>query len=393
MGGLVGYVNDLFCNGNKVDDLCTIGKVQGKAALAVAASHRKLGLRAVCVYQHQPVTGYDIGIHHHVQGDIDLGNAVTADQGHGHNTLTICQRTVEDRQTREVGVGGSNCLQSGRIFLRTGGNIYPMAGQNACLIQVEVYIGIGNQSRNHFLFLKDKAAICTMAALSQANGAVSGSHGGIHNRGVAFGRAFIGLGVSYITTVTLCGFGAVLSAGGIVVADVVGKAVIQSRNRFLCNQDFVADRAVAALSQACFGAGCCNSRVNHFGVVGGGDNFLGNQYFITVTAVATFSQARFGAGGSYGNIFNYVCMIVGIDRKALCRNGIATAFALLCCCCSLRYTSSRNFRNILIIVSEGFSFLSLGYEPVAINAISPLTQYNGALGAALMAYQVASRQK
>ena len=393
MGGLVGYVNDLFCNGNKVDDLCTIGKVQGKAALAVAASHRKLGLRAVCVYQHQPVTGYDIGIHHHVQGDIDLGNAVTADQGHGHNTLTICQRTVEDRQTREVGVGGSNCLQSGRIFLRTGGNIYPMAGQNACLIQVEVYIGIGNQSRNHFLFLKDKAAICTMAALSQANGAVSGSHGGIHNRGVAFGRAFIGLGVSYITTVTLCGFGAVLSAGGIVVADVVGKAVIQSRNRFLCNQDFVADRAVAALSQACFGAGCCNSRVNHFGVVGGGDNFLGDQYFITVTAVATFSQARFGAGGSYGNIFNYVCMIVGIDRKALCRNGIATAFALLCCCCSLRYTSSRNFRNILIIVSEGFSFLSLGYEPVAINAISPLTQYNGALGAALMAYQVASRQK
>ena len=127
---------------------------------------------------------------------------------------------------------------------------------------------------------------------------------------------------------------------------------------------------MAALSQACFGAGCCNSRVNHFGVVGGGDNFLGNQYFITVTAVATFSQARFGAGGSYGNIFNYVCMIVGIDRKALCRNGIATAFALLCCCCSLRYTSSRNFRNILIIVSEGFSFLSLGYEPVAINAIS-----------------------
>ena len=370
MGGLVGYVNDLFCNGNKVDDLCTIGKVQGKAALAVAASHRKLGLRAVCVYQHQPVTGYDIGIHHHVQGDIDLGNAVTADQGHGHNTLTICQRTVEDRQTREVGVGGSNCLQSGRIFLRTGGNIYPMAGQNACLIQVEVYIGIGNQSRNHFLFLKDKATICTMAALSQANGAVSGSHGGIHNRGVAFGRAFIGLGVSYITTVTLCGFGAVLSAGGIVVADVVGKAVIQSRNRFLCNQDFVADRAVAALSQACFGAGCCNSRVNHFGVVGGGDNFLGDQYFITVTAVATFSQARFGAGGSYGNIFNYVCMIVGIDRKALCRNDIVTAFALLCCCCSLRYTSSRNFRNILIIVSEGVSFLSPGYALVAINAIS-----------------------
>ena len=43
--------------------MCTIGKVQGKAALAVAASHRKLGLRAVCVYQHQPVTGYDIGIH------------------------------------------------------------------------------------------------------------------------------------------------------------------------------------------------------------------------------------------------------------------------------------------------------------------------------------------
>ena len=411
MGGLVGYVNDLFCNGNKVDDLCTIGKVQGKAALAVAASHRKLGLRAVCVYQHQPVTGYDIGIHHHVQGDIDLGNAVTADQGHGHNTLTICQRTVEDRQTREVGVGGSNCLQSGRIFLRTGGNIYPMAGQNACLIQVEVYIGIGNQSRNHFLFLKDKATICTMAALSQANGAVSGSHGGIHNRGVAFGRAFIGLGVSYITTVTLCGFGAVLSAGGIVVADVVGKAVIQSRNRFLCNQDFVADRAVAALSQACFGAGCCNSRVNHFGVVGGGDNFLcnqdfvadravaalsqacfgagccnsrvnhfgvvgggdnflGDQYFITVTAVATFSQARFGAGGSYGNIFNYVCMIVGIDRKALCRNDIVTAFALLCCGCSLRYTSSRNFRNILIIVSEGVSFLSPGYALVAINAIS-----------------------
>ena len=370
VGGLVGCVNDLFCNGNKVDDLCTIGKVQGKAALAVAASHRKLGLRAVCVYQHQPVTGYDIGIHHHVQGDIDLGNAVTADQGHGHNTLTICQRTVEDRQTREVGVGGSNCLQSGRIFLRTGGNIYPMAGQNACLIQVEVYIGIGNQSGNHFLFLKDKAAICTMAALSQANGAVSGSHGGIHNRGVAFGRAFIGLGVSYITTVTLCGFGAVLSAGGIVVADVVGKAVIQSRNRFLCNQYFVADRAVAALSQACFGAGCCNSRVNHFGVIGGGDNFLGNQYFITVTAVAAFSQARFGAGGSYGSIYNFVCMIVEIDRKGLCRNGIATAFALLCCCCSLRYTSSRNFRNILIIVSEGFSFLSLGYEPVAINAIS-----------------------
>ena len=370
MGGLVGCVNNLFCNGNKVDDLCTIGKVQGKAALAVAASHRKLGLRAVCVYQHQPVTGYDIGIHHHVQGDIDLGNAVTADQGHGHNTLTICQRTVEDRQTREVGVGGSNCLQSGRIFLRTGGNIYPMAGQNACLIQVEVYIGIGNQSRNHFLFLKDKATICTMAALSQANGAVSGSHGGIHNRGVAFGRAFIGLGVSYITTVTLCGFGAVLSAGGIVVADVVGKAVIQSRNRFLCNQDFVADRAVAALSQACFGAGCCNSRVNHFGVVGGGDNFLGNQYFITVTAVATFSQARFGAGGSYGNIFNYVCMIVGIGRKALCRNDIVTAFALLCCCCSLRYTSSRNFRNILIIVSEGVSSLSLGYARVAINAIN-----------------------
>ena len=370
MGGLVGCVNDLFCNGNKVDDLCTIGKVQGKAALAVAASHRKLGLRAVCVYQHQPVTGYDIGIHHHVQGDIDLGNAVTADQGHGHNTLTICQRTVEDRQTREVGVGGSNCLQSGRIFLRTGGNIYPMAGQNACLIQVEVYIGIGNQSGNHFLFLKDKAAICTMAALSQANGAVSGSHGGIHNRGVAFGRAFIGLGVSYITTVTLCGFGAVLSAGGIVVADVVGKAVIQSRNRFLCNQYFVADRAVAALSQACFGAGCCNSRVNHFGVIGEGDNFLGNQYFITVTAVAAFSQARFGAGGSYGSIYNFVCMIVEIDRKGLCRNGIATAFALLCCCCSLRYTSSRNFRNILIIVSEGFSFLSLGYEPVAINSIS-----------------------
>jgi hypothetical protein len=358
VGGLVGCVNDLFCNGNKVDDLCTIGKVQGKAALAVAASHRKLGLRAVCVYQHQPVTGYDIGIHHHVQGDIDLGNAVTADQGHGHNTLTICQRTVEDRQTREVGVGGSNCLQSGRIFLRTGGNIYPMAGQNACLIQVEVYIGIGNQSRNHFLFLKDKATICTMAALSQANGAVSGSHGSIHNRGVAFGRAFIGLGVSYITTVTLCGFGAVLSAGGIVVADVVGKAVIQSRNRFLRNQDFVADRAVAALSQACFGAGCCNSRVNHFGVVGGGDNFLGDQYFITVTAVATFSQARFGAGGSYGNIFNYVCMIFGIDRKALCRNDIVTAFALLCCCCSLRYTSSRNFRNILIIVSGGFNILS-----------------------------------
>ena len=141
-------------------------------------------------------------------------------------------------------------------------------------------------------------------------------------------------------------------------------------DNFLGDQYFVADRAVAALSQACFGAGCCNSRVNHFGVVGGGDNFLGNQYFITVTAVATFSQARFGAGGSYGNIFNYVCMIVGIDRKALCRNDIVTAFALLCCCCSLRYTSSRNFRNILIIVSEGVSSLSLGYARVAINAIN-----------------------
>ena len=141
-------------------------------------------------------------------------------------------------------------------------------------------------------------------------------------------------------------------------------------DNFLGDQYFVADRAVAALSQACFGAGCCNSRVNHFGVVGGGDNFLGNQYFITVTAVATFSQARFGAGGSYGNIFNYVCMIVGIGRKALCRNDIVTAFALLCCCCSLRYTSSRNFRNILIIVSEGVSSLSLAYARVAINAIN-----------------------
>ena len=129
-------------------------------------------------------------------------------------------------------------------------------------------------------------------------------------------------------------------------------------DNFLGDQYFVADRAVAALSQACFGAGCCNSRVNHFGVIGGGDNFLGDQYFITVTAVATFSQARFGAGGSHGNIFNYVCMIVGIDLKDRCRNGIATAFALLCFCCSLRCTSSRNFRNNLIIVSEGFNILS-----------------------------------
>ena len=48
-------------------------------------------------------------------------------------------------------------------------------------------------------------------------------------------------------------------------------------NCFLLNKNFIADRAVLALGQSCFLAGCRNSSIDNLGMSLGGNNFLLNK--------------------------------------------------------------------------------------------------------------------
>ena len=66
---------------------------------------------------------------------------------------------------------------------------------------------------------------------------------------------------------------------------------------FLLGQDFAANAAVAALGQAGFGTGRCNSSVHRRGVTLRGHFFLLGQDFLAHTAVLSFGFTGLGAGG------------------------------------------------------------------------------------------------
>ena len=83
-------------------------------------------------------------------------------------------------------------------------------------------------------------------------------------------------------------------------------------NHFLFNKNFVANRAVLALTQAGLSASRLNFRINDLGMALGRDFFLGNEYSIAGRAVPALSLAGFGAGR-----FNFRINDLGM---ALCGN-------------------------------------------------------------------------
>ena len=78
-------------------------------------------------------------------------------------------------------------------------------------------------------------------------------------------------------------------------------------NLCLCNDDLIADGAVLALSLAGFGAGRLNCRINDLGMALGRDLFLGNEYSIADGAVLAFGQTSLRAGRSLCCI-DYFCV-------------------------------------------------------------------------------------
>ena len=75
-----------------------------------------------------------------------------------------------------------------------------------------------------------------------------------------------------------------------------------SGDNYLGNQDFAADRAVLALSQAASGTGCCNSSIDDLGVPQGSNDFLSNQNLAADRAVLAFSQTSCSTGRSHGSV-------------------------------------------------------------------------------------------
>ena len=78
-------------------------------------------------------------------------------------------------------------------------------------------------------------------------------------------------------------------------------------NLCLCNDNLIADGAVLALSLAGFDASRLNSRINDLGMALGRDFFLGNEYSIADGAVLAFGQTSLRAGWSLCCI-DYFCV-------------------------------------------------------------------------------------
>ena len=78
-------------------------------------------------------------------------------------------------------------------------------------------------------------------------------------------------------------------------------------NLCLCNDDLIADGAVLALSLAGLGAGRLNCRINDLGMSLGGDHFLRNEDFVADRAVLALGQTSLRAGRSLCCI-DYFCV-------------------------------------------------------------------------------------
>ena len=85
-------------------------------------------------------------------------------------------------------------------------------------------------------------------------------------------------------------------------------------NCFLLNKNFIADRAVLALGQSCFLAGCRNSSIDNLGMSLGGNNFLLDNNFVADRAVLALGLSGFFAGRRNGRIDNFLMTLSGNSR-------------------------------------------------------------------------------
>ena len=126
-------------------------------------------------------------------------------------------------------------------------------------------------------------------------------------------------------------------------------------NLCLCNDDLIADGAVLALSLAGFGAGRLNCRINDLGMALGRDLFLGNEYSIADGAVLAFGQTSLRAGRSLCCI-DYFCVAGRGDLFHTGENRITNGALRTGCMTSLGAGSGpfRNFNRGMPGCIDGF---------------------------------------
>lgn len=117
--------------------------------------------------------------------------------------------------------------------------------------------------RDNLLFYKHCVTYGAVRAFGKTSFGTGRSNRLVNNDCMALCRTFICQGVRHVTTVALCGLGAVGCAGCITIGNVVCEAVTESIDSGLCYKDFAADRAVLAFGKTSCCAGRCNGKINN----------------------------------------------------------------------------------------------------------------------------------
>ena len=160
------------------------------------------------------------------------------------------------------------------------------------------------QCRNGFLCLDNSVTDRAMGAFGQTGGGTGGCNSLVNSGSVALGGNDT-LGDLIITTGTMRSFG---QTGVFAVRGnrFVGNHIVTQRsNGFLCNQNFVTDRAVLALGLTGIFAVGSHSCVGHFGVTQCINGFLCNQNSVTDRAVRTFGQTGSRTGRCNSSIHHF----------------------------------------------------------------------------------------
>jgi len=134
---------------------------------------------------------------------------------------------------------------------------------------------------------------------------------------MAEGRDFAGF--SHVTAGASVGLFTLFGAGRCSCHSPLAEAVAERGNDFLCNQDFVAARAVFAFCQAGLGACCRDCRVDHLDMTQRGNGFLCDQNFVAARAVFAFCQAGLSAR----------CSNCRVDHLDMAERGDFYCFGLL----------------------------------------------------------------
>ena len=113
--------------------------------------------------------------------------------------------------------------------------------------------------------------------------------------------------------------------------------VTESVNRFLCNENFVANRAMLTFCETCFCASRSNSSVNNFGVTESINYCLSNKDLVTSRAMDAFCQTcfcasrsnssvnNFGVTESRNNGLSYQNLVTARTLFAFCKTGCGTS--------------------------------------------------------------------